>query len=116
MADLEPDRGERPRAARGAEPVVAEIVVEPESARVVAPTVAQAMAQVVQGGGDYVRAISMMASSAIGAAMTRMLSQPDPACAELLAIAQRAVDAAAESFHRIGVSAAEILEKFPEEP
>lgn len=116
MADHERDRVELARPPRAAEPVVAEIVVEHASTRMAAPTVAQSMAQVVQGGGEYVRAISMMASSAIGAAMAKMLTEQDASCAELMAIAQRAVDAAAESFRRIGVSAAEIVEKFPEEP
>lgn len=95
-----------------------EVVAQPTQDRpyaswIAAQVVAQSTAIAVQDGAQYLRNVSAMATSAIGAAMAQMLSSRDPSYADVIAIAQRAVDVAADSFQRIGVNAARVNSSFP---
>lgn len=96
----------------------AEVVADPTPERpyvswIAAQAVAQSTTIAVQDGAQYLRNVSAMATSAIGAAMAQMLSTRDPSYADIIAIAQRAVDVAAASFERIGASAARVSQSFP---
>lgn len=102
-------------------PTTAEVIddAQPTARPYISWLAAQAVAQstsiVVQDGAHYLRNVSAMATSAIGAAMAQMLSTRDPSYAEVIAIAQKAVDVAAASFEKIGASAARVHENFPAE-
>lgn len=86
---------------------------QPYATWIASQVVAQSTAIAVQDGAQYLRNVSAMATSAIGAAMAQMLASRDPSYADVIVIAQRAVDAAADSFQRIGVNAARITGSFP---
>jgi hypothetical protein len=76
--------------------------------------VAQATAMAVQDATDNLRNISTMSTSAIGVAITQMMSSGDhQQWGPVVKIAQSLVRTSAEDFCLIGKSAAHVLSTFP---
>lgn len=76
--------------------------------------VAQATAMAVQDATDNLRNISTMSTTAIGVAMTQMLSSGDiQTWVRVLELAQGLVTQSTKDFESIGNTAAEVLSKFP---
>jgi hypothetical protein len=76
--------------------------------------VAQATAMAIQDATDNLRNISTMSTTAIGVAMTQMLSSGDiQTWVRVLELAQDLVKQSTKDFETIGHKAAEVLSKFP---
>ena len=76
--------------------------------------VAQAAAIAVQDATDNLRNISMMSTTAIGVAMTQLISSGDVhTWGPVVQIAQALVRNSAADFQTIGVQAAQLLRTFP---
>ncbi len=76
--------------------------------------VAQATAMAVQDATDNLRNISTMSTTAIGVAITQMLTSGDvQTWTRVLELAQGLVHQSAKDFESIGQTAAQVLSKFP---
>lgn len=76
--------------------------------------VAHAAALAVQDATDHLRNAGLLGATSTAVAAARMIETGDGAAwREVLQESQKIVDRAAETFHRIGLSAAEILRSFP---
>jgi hypothetical protein len=76
--------------------------------------VAQAAAMAVQDATDNLRNISIMSTTAIGVAMTQLISSGDiRTWGPVVQVAQTLVRNCADDFQIIGTQAAEVLRSFP---
>lgn len=76
--------------------------------------VAQAAAMAIQDATDNLRNLSTMSTTAIGVAMTQLVSSGDlQTWGPVVKLAQTLVTSSAQDFSKIGTEAAEMLRKFP---
>lgn len=76
--------------------------------------VAQAAAMAVQDATDNLRNVSTMSTTAIGVAMTQLISSGDyDTWQPVVSIAQGLVKSCADDFQNIGLTAARVLQSFP---
>ncbi len=76
--------------------------------------VAQATAMAIQDATDNLRNVSTMSTTAIGVAMTQLMSSGDAATwSSVIKLAQGLVKSSAEDFEKIGATAAGVMRQFP---
>ena len=76
--------------------------------------VAQATAMAVQDATDNLRNVSTMRTTAIGVAMTQLISSGDTATwTNVIRLAQNLVKSSADDFKNIGATAAVVMRSFP---
>jgi hypothetical protein len=76
--------------------------------------VAQATAMAIQDATDNLRNVSTMSTTAIGVAMTQLMSSGDTATwSDVIKLAQGLVKSSAEDFEKIGTTAAGVMRQFP---
>lgn len=76
-------------------------------------SVAQTTAIAVQDASDNLRNLSTMSTTALGVAMSQLLSTGETSSLVAITIAQGIVKSATEDFKKIGTAAGEILRSFP---
>lgn len=76
-------------------------------------SVAQTAAIAVQDATDNLRNLSTMSTTALGVAMSQLLSTGEPSSLVAISVAQGLVKSATEDFRKIGTAAGEILAAFP---
>jgi hypothetical protein len=76
--------------------------------------VAQATAMAIQDATDNLRNVSTMSTTAIGVAMTQLISSGDTATwTDVIRLAQNLVKSSADDFKNIGATAAVVIRSFP---
>jgi hypothetical protein len=76
--------------------------------------VAQATAMAIQDATDNLRNVSTMSTTAIGVAMTQLISSGDTATwSDVIKLAQGLVKTSASDFQDIGAAAAKVMRNFP---
>jgi hypothetical protein len=76
--------------------------------------VAQAAAMAVQDATDNLRNVSTLSTTAVGVAMTQLISSGDiETWGPVVRVAQGLVKTCAEDFHHIGETASRVLRHFP---
>jgi hypothetical protein len=76
--------------------------------------VAQATAMAIQDATDNLRNVSTMSTTAIGVAMTQLISSGDSATwTDVIRLAQNLVKSSADDFKNIGATAAVVMRSFP---
>lgn len=76
--------------------------------------VAQATAMAIQDATDNLRNVSTMSTTAIGVAMTQLISSGDTATwTDVIRLAQNLVKSSADDFKNIGTTAACVMRNFP---
>jgi hypothetical protein len=76
--------------------------------------VAQATAMAIQDATDNLRNVSTMSTTAIGVAMTQLMSSGDTTTwSDVIKLAQGLVKSSAEDFEKIGTTAAGVMRQFP---
>lgn len=96
-----------------AQTITDQAVTERQGRGLAFQAVAQSTAMAVQDATDYLRNMSMIATTAVGTALAKMIETKDPSYARVVELAQSPVKVAAESFHLIGASASEIVKSYP---
>jgi len=76
--------------------------------------VAQATAMAIQDATDNLRNVSTMSTTAIGVAMTQLISSGDTnTWSDVIKLAQGLVKSSADDFQNIGATAAAVMKSFP---
>jgi hypothetical protein len=76
--------------------------------------VAQATAMAIQDATDNLRNVSTMSTTAIGVAMTQLISSGDTTTwTDVIRLAQNLVKSSADDFKNIGATAATVMRSFP---
>lgn len=75
--------------------------------------VAQATAIAVQDSANYLRSLSTIMTAVIGSAMSKLIETKDPTYANIIEVAQKSIDGAAQNFKNIGVSASAVARMYP---
>ncbi|NEO98213.1 MAG: hypothetical protein F6K58_05870 [Symploca sp. SIO2E9] len=90
-------------------------VVKTEGAGKAYQAVSQSMAIAVQDVTDYLRNISMLASTAVAVATEMMVANPEKVdqYSKVIEQAQSTINTAASSFEDVGLKAGNVLNKFP---
>lgn len=114
MTDTTPEESALQRAISATQKATLDpTVVRVSGAGKAYQSVAQSAAIAVQDAADYLRNVGTISATATGVAMAQYVATQGAEGGEALTRAQQLVDAAAESFTKIGNAAASIANSFP---